>query len=177
DLILLDLMLPSLDGLEICRRVRGRSTVPIIMLTARSDSTDIIVGLEVGADDYVTKPFDPRVLIARIRALLRRGNTTTVDKTKVDGLEIDRSSFRVTKDDVELQLTATEFHLLDYLARNRGRVATRQMLLAHVWGYDYLGDSRLVDTAIKRLRQKVEDDPHHPEMITTVRSIGYRLET
>lgn len=177
DLVLLDLMLPSMHGFEVCRSIRRTSQVPLIMLTARADTTDVVAGLELGADDYVTKPFDPPELVARVRAVLRR--RFSEDDTVViraGALEIDAAGFVVTEADRRIDLTATEFRLLLELAGNPGRVFTREILLERVWGYDYLGDSRLVDMAVKRLRDKLGDDPQQPQYIATVRGAGYRFE-
>jgi DNA-binding response OmpR family regulator len=170
-------MLPSLDGFEVCREIRKDSRVPIVMLTARTDTVDIVVGLESGADDYVTKPFEMAELVARVRAVLRRSTSAPVESAlSVGPLEIDPASFVARKEGMDLSLTATEFKLLLEMARRPGQVFTREMLLDRVWEYDYLGDSRLVDVAIQRLRGKIEDDPAHPALITTVRGVGYRLE-
>jgi len=177
DVVLLDVMLPSLDGFEVCREIRKDSRVPIVMLTARTDTIDVVVGLESGADDYVTKPFEMAELIARVRAVLRRSAAEPAERThSVGGLEIDPGSFAARMDGRELSLTATEFKLLLELARRPGQVFTRELLLQRVWNYEYLGDSRLVDVAIQRLRSKVEADPAHPTLIRTVRGVGYRLE-
>ncbi len=177
DVVVLDLMLPEVDGFEVCRRIRHDSGVPIVMLTARSEPTDVVAGLELGADDYVTKPFDLPVLVARVRAVLRRASATTEPSpVRVGDLEIDPRAFVARRNGADLGLTATEFRLLAALARRPGQVYTREMLLETVWGYDYLGDSRLVDVAIQRLRTKVEDDPGNPTRIVTVRGVGYRLE-
>jgi two-component system response regulator MtrA len=176
DLVVLDLMLPKLDGYEVCREIRKSSRVPIVILSARSDTVDVVVGLELGADDYVTKPFELPELVARVRAALRRAGTDTEGARIVaDDLEIDPEGFRATKAGVELDLTATEFRLLLELARRPGQVFTRELLLERVWNYEYLGDSRLVDVAVQRLRAKVEDDPRSPKLITTVRGVGYRF--
>jgi two-component system response regulator MtrA len=177
DLVLLDLMLPELDGYEVCREIRRTSRVPIVMLSARSDTVDVVVGLELGADDYVTKPFEPAELVARVRAALRRASAEAGDASIVAGdLVIDPAGFRATKAGRELELTATEFRLLHELARRPGQVFTRELLLERVWNYEYLGDSRLVDVAVQRLRAKIEDDPHRPALVTTVRGVGYRFE-
>jgi two-component system response regulator MtrA len=177
DLVVLDVMLPEVDGLEVCRQIRRSSRVPILMLSARTDTVDVVVGLELGADDYVTKPFELAELVARIRALLRRTHDPPVEETiAIADLEIDVAAFRVTRNGVELQLTATEFRLLLELARRPGQVFTRDLLLERVWQYEYLGDSRLVDIAVQRLRGKIELDPGNPRLITTVRGVGYRLE-
>jgi DNA-binding response OmpR family regulator len=177
NLVVLDVMLPELDGFEVCREIRRSSRVPILMLSARSDTVDVVVGLELGADDYVTKPFEMAELVARIRALLRRTHDPPVDELlHVGDLEIDPAAFRATRSGADLQLTATEFRLLLELARRPGQVFTRELLLERVWRYEYLGDSRLVDIAVQRLRAKIEADPASPRLITTVRGVGYRLE-
>jgi DNA-binding response OmpR family regulator len=178
DLVLLDVMLPSLDGFEVLREIRRDSGTPIVMLTAKSELHDIVVGLELGADDYVTKPFELAELVARIKAVMRRaapggdGDATI----SVAGLEIDPGGFTVRKGGEEVNLTATEFRLLHELARRPKQVFTRDLLLELVWNYDYLGDSRLVDAAVQRLRAKVEDDPKQPALIRTVRGVGYRFD-
>ncbi len=177
DAVVLDLMLPSLDGFEVCRQLRRRSQVPILMLSARSDTVDVVVGLELGADDYVTKPFELPELVARLRAVLRRRAAAPSEGViHVRDVEIDPGAFRVRRGGLELALTATEFRLLLELARRPNQVFTRELLLERVWSYDYLGDSRLVDVAVQRLRAKVEDDPREPKLIQTVRGIGYRLD-
>ncbi len=178
DLVLLDVMLPRLDGLEVLRAIRREATTPVVMLTARADTIDVVVGLESGADDYVRKPFDMPELVARVRAALRRhqaaagadGGATIV----LGPLRIDTAGRTVTRDGAEIALTRTEFDLLSELAQHPGQVFTRETLLDRVWGYDYLGDSRLVDVAIGRLRAKVEADPAIPALIQTVRGAGYK---
>jgi DNA-binding response OmpR family regulator len=176
DLVLLDVMLPSLDGFEVLREIRHDSRTPVVMLTARSDLHDVVVGLELGADDYVTKPFELPELVARIKAVLRRSAAEPGDAViHADGLEIDPAGFTVRRGDEELELTATEFRLLLELAKRPKQVFTRELLLELVWNYDYLGDSRLVDAAIQRLRVKIEDDPGEPKLIRTVRGVGYRF--
>jgi two-component system response regulator MtrA len=178
DLVVLDVMLPALDGLEVCRQIRRESQVPIVMLSARSDTVDVVVGLELGADDYVTKPFELAELVARARAAIRRASAVPAEAALTLGdLEIDPAKHRVRKDGAEVPLTATEFRLLLELARRPGQVFTRELLLERVWGYEYLGDSRLVDVAVQRLRGKIEDDPAKPRLIGTVRGVGYRLES
>jgi len=177
DAVILDVMLPSLDGFEVCREIRKFSRVPIVMLTARTDLIDVVVGLESGADDYVKKPFELPELLARLRAVLRRGAAPAEDSLiNVGRLEIDPAGFTVRRDGAELALTATEFRLLVELAKRPGQVFTRELLLQRVWDYEYLGESHLVDVAIQRLRAKVEDDPSHPTLIKTVRGVGYRLD-
>ena len=183
DLVLLDVMLPGLDGLEVCRVIRRESTVPIVMLTARGDTVDVVVGLEAGADDYVRKPFEMPELVARVRAALRRrdrvdearpgalGRPTTL---RLGPLSIDIAGRTVSREAREIPLTRTEFDLLVELASQPGTVLTREVLLDKVWGYDFLGDSRLVDVAVGRLRAKVEADPARPELIVTVRGSGYK---
>ncbi|MGY1669127.1 response regulator [Geodermatophilus sp. SYSU D00710] len=176
DVILLDLMLPGRDGFEVCREIRRTSNVPIIMVTARGDSHDVVAGLEAGADDYVSKPFVPKELSARIRALARR---TRVPEPRVritlGDLEIAPQEGTVTRGGDPVNLTRTEFRLLCELAGDPGRVLSREELLERVWGYDYFGDSRLVDVHVRRLRKKVEEDPGNPTVVTTVRGMGYRV--
>jgi len=176
DLVLLDLMLPRLDGYEVARQIRRTSTVPIVMLTARSEAIDVVVGLEAGADDYVRKPFELPELIARVRAALRRAGATSPEDSalRLGSLTIDVAGRTVLRDGTDVPLTRTEFDLLLELARHPGQVLSRDVLLDRVWGYDYLGDSRLVDVAIQRLRAKVERDPAAPELIQTVRGAGYK---
>jgi two-component system response regulator MtrA len=177
DLVLLDVMLPSLDGYEVCRQIRAESRVPIIMLSAKSDTVDVVVGLELGADDYVTKPFEMAELVARARAAVRRSSAEPDEPVLTRGeLEIDPGAFAARRGGEDLKLTATEFKLLLELARRPGQVFTRELLLERVWNYEYLGDSRLVDVAVQRLRAKVEDDPKEPQIIKTVRGVGYRFD-
>ncbi len=177
DLVLLDVMLPSVDGFDVCREIRRTARTPIVMLTARTETAEVVAGLELGADDYVTKPFEASELVARVRAVLRRATPDTeVTVLRVGGLEIDAEAFRVSNEGVPLELTATEFRLLLELVRHPGRVLTRELLLDRVWGYDYLGDSRLVDMAVKRVRDKLGDDARSPRYITTVRGVGYRFD-
>jgi two-component system response regulator MtrA len=169
-------MLPSLDGFEILREIRKDSQAPVVMLTARSDLHDVVVGLELGADDYMTKPFELPELVARIKAVLRRSTAEPEGGViATDGLEIDPAAFTVRRHGEEIALTATEFKLLLELARRPNQVFTRELLLELVWNYDYLGDSRLVDAAVQRLRGKIEDDPKEPKLIRTVRGVGYRF--
>lgn len=177
DLVLLDVMLPGMDGFEICRRVREQSQIPIIMLTAREEEADKVFGLEIGADDYITKPFSMRELTARIRANLRRRNTV---ESKVSGadacvgeIEIFNDAHIVKKDGAALDLTAREFEIIKYMVENAGRVVSREELMQKVWGYEFYGDLRAVDVAIRRLREKMEDDPAFPRYILTKRGIGY----
>jgi DNA-binding response OmpR family regulator len=176
DVILLDLMLPGRDGFEVCREIRRSSNTPVIMVTARSDSHDVVAGLEAGADDYISKPFVPKELSARIRALARRTRGAgEIQAITVGNLEISPQKGSVTRDGEPVQLTKTEFKLLCELAAHRGCVVSREELLERVWGYDYFGDSRLVDVHVRRLRMKIEPDPSQPALLTTVRGMGYRL--
>jgi DNA-binding response OmpR family regulator len=179
ELVVLDVMLPGLDGFEVCRRIRRTDQVPIILLTARSDDIDVVVGLESGADDYVVKPVQPRVLDARIRAVLRRHGGSTpeqVDVAVFGELSVDRSAMIVSRGGTPISLTPTELKLLVELSRRPGQALSRQQLLRLVWDHDYLGDSRLVDACVQRLRAKVELVPGDPQLIRTVRGIGYRLD-
>jgi len=178
DLVLLDVMLPRLDGLEVCRAIRREATTPVVMLTARGDTIDVVVGLESGADDYVRKPFELPELVARVRAALRRRGADAGDTPdgpiRLGPLRIDPAGRTVTRDGAAIELTRTEFDLLVELVRHAGQVVARDQLLDRVWGYDYLGDSRLVDVAIGRLRAKVEADSADPRLILTVRGVGYK---
>jgi DNA-binding response OmpR family regulator len=176
DLIVLDVMLPGVDGFEVCRQIRRTEQLPIILLTARSDDIDVVVGLESGADDYVVKPVQPRVLDARIRAVLRRGDRESSDTAVYGDLTVDRSAMTVSKRGVPIPLTPTELKLVMELSRHAGQALSRQQLLRLVWEHDYLGDSRLVDACVQRLRAKVEDVPAEPTLIKTVRGVGYRLD-
>jgi len=181
DLILLDLMLPGIPGTEVCREIRTRSTVPIIMVTAKDSEVDIVVGLELGADDYVTKPYSTRELLARIRAVLRRH--TDADDDDEDGvlasgsvrMDVERHTVAVSGDVVNMPLK--EFELLEFLLRNAGRVLTRGQLIDRVWGTDYFGDTKTLDVHIKRIRSRIESTPSDPVMLVTVRGLGYRFES
>jgi DNA-binding response OmpR family regulator len=179
DVVLIDIMLPGIDGFELCRNLRRHSDVPIVMVTARNDTHDVVAGLEAGADDYLTKPFAPKELSARIRALLRRVRPIAPGHAKLSfgNLEIVPEEGKVLRDGAELHLTKTEFRLLCELAQNPGRVFSRESLLDKVWGYDYFGDGRLVDVHVRRLRTKVESDPANPRHVVTVRGLGYRLQS
>ena len=178
DVVLIDIMLPGVDGFEVCRSLRRTSDVPIVMVTARADTHDVVAGLEAGADDYLTKPFAPKELSARIRALMRRarkpesGNTTM----RFGDLEIIPDAGVVRRAGTELHLTKTEFRLLCELASSPGRVFSREVLLERVWGYGYFGDGRLVDVHVRRLRTKIESDPANPRHVATVRGLGYKLQ-
>jgi two-component system, OmpR family, response regulator VicR len=182
DLILLDIMLPQRDGMEVCREVRKKHEMPIIMLTAKDSEIDKVLGLELGADDYVTKPFSTRELIARVKANLRRHQTNINQQEENDSNEIELGSltihpdaYIVSKRGEMIELTHREFELLHYLAQHIGQVMTREHLLQTVWGYDYFGDVRTVDVTVRRLREKIEDNPSHPTWIVTRRGVGYYL--
>ncbi|OKL37428.1 response regulator YycF [Domibacillus mangrovi] len=183
DIILLDIMLPGRDGMEVCREVRKKYEMPIIMLTAKDSEIDKVLGLELGADDYVTKPFSTRELIARVKANLRRHQAVPVQEEEqtetneivVGALTIHPDAYIVSKRDETIELTHREFELLHYLAKHIGQVMTREHLLQTVWGYDYYGDVRTVDVTVRRLREKIEDNPSHPSWIVTRRGVGYYL--
>ncbi|MDO4666042.1 MAG: MtrAB system response regulator MtrA [Actinomycetaceae bacterium] len=174
DLILLDVMLPGLSGIEVCRQIRVESDVPIVMLTAKTDTTDVVEGLEAGADDYVPKPFKPKELIARVRVRLRGLEHRDSDTLRIGDLEIDVQGHEVARAGEKLFLTPLEFDLLVTLARNPRKVFSREELLEQVWGYRHSQDTRLVNVHIQRLRAKVEQDPEHPRVVLTVRGVGYR---
>ncbi len=178
DVIILDVMLPGFDGIEALRQIRTKSDVYVIMLTARSEETDKLIGLSVGADDYVTKPFSARELVARVKAVLRRsrqGNQPETDRITVGSLTLDEATRVVTVDGVPIDLTALEFDLLGALAASPGRVYSRGQLIEKVWGWDFFGDERLVDVHVRKIRQKIGDDPVDPRFIATVRGVGYRF--
>ncbi|WP_420112843.1 MtrAB system response regulator MtrA [Pseudactinotalea sp.] len=174
DLVLLDLMLPGIDGIEVCGQIRAESGVPIIMLTAKSDTTDVVQGLEAGADDYIAKPFKPKELVARIRARLRRHDDPDTERLLIGDLVIDVAGHRVTRADEAINLTPLEFDLMVALARKPWQVFSREVLLEQVWGYRHQADTRLVNVHVQRLRAKVEQDPENPEVVVTVRGVGYR---
>ncbi|HMR48551.1 MAG TPA: response regulator transcription factor [Arachnia sp.] len=178
DLVLLDHMMPGMSGLEVCRELRARGNVAIIMVTARDAEVDKVVGLELGADDYVTKPFSHRELIARIRAILRRGRDEAVlpDIVEASGVRVDVERHQVSVDGVEVAFALREFELLELLVRNAGRVMTRGQLIDRIWGSDYVGDTKTLDVHVKRLRSKIEKDPAHPTRLLTVRGLGYKFE-
>ncbi len=179
DLVLLDLMLPGMAGTEVCKHLRAKSAVPIIMLTARDSEIDKVVGLELGADDYVTKPFSMRELAARVRAVLRRGGEWDVPELggplEASGVRIDPERYEVVVRGEPVELPPKEFALLELLVRNAGRVLTREVLIDRIWGADYVGDTKTLDVHIKRLRGRLERDPHEPTLILTVRGVGYKL--
>jgi len=174
DVVLLDVMLPGKDGIDVCREIRAESGVPIVMLTAKSDTVDVIVGLESGADDYVVKPFKPKELIARIRARVRRFEEPAPEMITVGDLVIDVAGHQVTRDGSPIALTPLEFDLLLCLARKPWQVFSREVLLEQVWGYRHAADTRLVNVHVQRLRSKVEHDPENPEIVVTVRGVGYK---
>lgn len=174
DLVLLDLMLPGMDGIEVCKQIRSESGVPIVMLTAKGDTVDVVVGLESGADDYVVKPFKPKELVARIRARMRRFDTAGSEGLQIGDLIIDVTGHSVTRNGRLIGLTPLEFDLLVCLARKPGQVFSREMLLEQVWGYRHAADTRLVNVHVQRLRSKVEHDPENPEIVVTVRGVGYK---
>jgi DNA-binding response OmpR family regulator len=178
DIVIIDVMLPGIDGFELCRQIRRSTNVPVLMLTARSDSHDVVAGLEAGADDYVTKPAVPKELSARLRALLRRARSDDgpAESLSFGELEVVPEAGIVRRAGEQVALTRTEFRLICELALNAGRVLSREALLERVWGYDYFGDGRLVDVHVRRLRAKVERDPSQPEHILTVRGLGYRMQ-
>ncbi len=177
DLVLLDLMLPGMDGIEVCARIREESGVPIIMLTAKSDTADVVKGLESGADDYVVKPFNPKELVARIKTRLRPSPETSTETLQVGDLVLDVAGHEVRRADTKINLTPLEFELLLALALKPAQVFTREMLLEQVWGYHYKADTRLVNVHVQRLRAKVEHDPDNPRIVMTVRGVGYRAGT
>jgi two-component system, OmpR family, response regulator MtrA len=174
DLVLLDVMLPGKDGIEVCRQIRAESGVPIVMLTAKTDTVDVVLGLESGADDYVVKPFKPKELIARVRARLRRTGEPAPEVLEVGDLTIDVAGHSVRRDGQVIPLTPLEFDLLVALARKPWQVFTREVLLEQVWGYRHAADTRLVNVHVQRLRSKVERDPERPEIVVTVRGVGYK---
>ncbi len=178
DVVLIDIMLPGIDGFEVCRSIRRSSDVPIVMVTARADTHDVVAGLEAGADDYLTKPFAPKELSARIRALLRRARTSEVSSPhlRFGDLEIVPDEGVVRRNGRDVHLTKTEFRVLVELAQSPGRVFSREVLLERIWGYGYFGDGRLVDVHVRRLRTKVEADPANPRHVVTVRGLGYKLQ-
>jgi two-component system response regulator MtrA len=177
DLVLLDLMLPGRDGIEVCRQIRSESGVPIVMLTAKSDTVDIVLGLESGADDYVVKPFKPKELVARVRARLRRTDEPAPELLEIGDLSIDVAGHAVRRGESLIALTPLEFDLLVALARKPWQVFTREVLLEQVWGYRHAADTRLVNVHVQRLRSKIEKDPERPEIVITVRGVGYKAGT
>ena len=178
DIVLLDLMMPGLPGTEVCRQLRQRGPVPVIMVTARDSEIDKVVGLELGADDYVTKPFSQRELVARIRAVLRRGQDVELlpDVVEAAGVRMDVERHEVSVDGQRIRLALKEFELLEMLLRNTGRVMTRGQLIDRIWGADYVGDTKTLDVHVKRLRTKIEPDPANPKHLVTVRGLGYKFE-
>lgn len=178
DIVLLDLMMPGVPGTEVCRQLRQRGPVPVIMVTARDSEIDKVVGLELGADDYVTKPFSQRELVARIRAVLRRGQDVELmpDVVEARGVRMDIERHEVSVEGKPVRLALKEFELLEMLLRNAGRVMTRGQLIDRIWGADYVGDTKTLDVHVKRLRTKIESDPARPELLLTVRGLGYKFE-
>ena len=174
DVVLLDVMLPGRDGVEICQQIRAESDTPIVMLTAKSDTLDVVRGLEAGADDYIAKPFKPKELIARVRAQMRRAGGGAPEMLSIGDLDIDYSGHQVTRGGTRISLTPLEFELLTCLARKPWQVFTREMLLRDVWGYQQVADTRLVNVHVQRLRGKIELDPDNPKIVVTVRGVGYR---
>ncbi len=174
DIVLLDLMLPGKDGVDVCRLIRAESGTPIVMLTAKSDTVDVVVGLEAGADDYIVKPFKPKELVARIRARIRRNEEPAIDGLQIGDLKIDVTGHTVRRGEESLLLTPLEFDLLLCLARKPGQVFTREALLEDVWGYRHSADTRLVNVHVQRLRAKIERDPERPDIVLTVRGVGYK---
>jgi two-component system response regulator MtrA len=174
DVVLLDLMLPGMNGIDVCRAIRAESGVPIVMLTAKSDTVDVVLGLESGADDYVVKPFKPKELVARIRARVRRNDAEPAEQLTIGEIGIDVPAHQVTRDGRPIALTPLEFDLLVALARKPRQVFTREVLLEQVWGYRHAADTRLVNVHVQRLRSKVERDPERPEVVLTVRGVGYK---
>jgi two-component system response regulator MtrA len=174
DVVLLDLMLPGMSGIDVCKQIRAESGIPIIMLTAKSDTVDVVLGLESGADDYVVKPFKPKELVARMRARLRRTDEPPAEALSIGDVTIDVPGHSVTRDGTPIALTPLEFDLLVALARKPRQVFTREVLLEQVWGYRHAADTRLVNVHVQRLRSKVERDPEHPEIVLTVRGVGYK---
>ncbi|MCL1925069.1 MAG: response regulator transcription factor [Defluviitaleaceae bacterium] len=176
ELVLLDIMMPGIDGFNVCKKIRQSSEVPIIMLTARSEEVDKVLGLEIGADDYVTKPFSPRELMARVKANLRKRQIEIIDDediiTSLD-ITIDLKKYTVTKGNTQISLTSREFDLIVFLAKKKGQVFSREQLLEQVWGYEYFGDARTVDVTIRRLRTKIEEAPENPQYVLTKRGVGY----
>lgn len=183
DVVLLDVVMPDSSGVDVCRWVRGRSEVPVIIVSARGDEIDMVIGLEVGADDYMAKPYRLRELVARIRAVLRRGSISPAGDTgqskpvlNVGSIQLDAQSHRVSNNGKDVQLALKEFELLEYLLQHAGSAVSRSELISHVWGHDYVGDTKTLDVHIKRLRAKLEENPAEPRIISTIRGLGYRLE-
>lgn len=174
DLVLLDLMLPGMNGIDVCKAIRAESNVPVVMLTAKSDTVDVVLGLESGADDYVIKPFKPKELVARVRARMRRTEDEPAETLEIGDLAIDVPGHEVSRESEAISLTPLEFDLLVALARKPRQVFSRETLLEHVWGYQHAADTRLVNVHVQRLRSKIEHDPEHPEIVLTVRGVGYK---